>query len=69
MLDEERDVARPAAEIALGATEQPIELVLRRGMKSAAFGATAIFDRHAAEDFGKPLEGAIIPRIDEPVSA
>ena len=39
------------------------------GMKPAAFGAAAVVDRPAAEDFGEPLQRAVIPGIDKPVTA
>src|SRR6516225_2953676 len=42
-------------------------LVVSGSMKSAAFGAAAILDRLAAQDFGKPLKGAVIAGIDKPV--
>src|SRR6185503_21305287 len=40
-------------------------LVLRSGVEAAAFGASGIVDRLAAEDLGEAFEGDVVARVDE----
>ena len=44
-------------------------LVMRGGMKAAAFVAPAVVDRLAAEDFGKLFQRRIVAGIDKAISA